>query len=116
MPLAEITVGKVLSTLLSAGIGATVASLATIAAFSNRVVLLEAQMVTPADVKIIIDEVTPWLRDKALIVDSIDRLEMAQKSTEDSVNELKVQQSRIEVEIENVGDNVQSILSHLEDR
>lgn len=114
MPIAELTVGKVLSTLLSAGIGATVASLATIAAFSNRMVLIEAQIMTPTDVKQIIDEVTPWLRDKALIVDSIDRLQISQKATEDSVNELKVQQSRIEVEIESVGEDVKRILDHLE--
>jgi len=113
MPVAGITIGNLISTTMSAGIGATIASLATIVTFSNRMVLLEEKTLNRSDIKLIIDETTPWLRDKQLVVEKLDVLEVQQSSTEIKVDYLSIQQSRIEVELENVGNDVKSILDVL---
>jgi hypothetical protein len=114
MPETMISMSKVVTLLIPVLLGATGGALATYVSFTNRINTLETSILNRAQVREIIEDITPWLRDKQAVLNKLEGLEDKQAATEVAVGKLTVQQSRVEVLLDKVGEDVQLILSRLE--
>lgn len=114
MAIENTMVTRVLSILLSVTVGSIIGSFATFVTFSERVTAMESKILSRDDIKDIINTVTPWVRDKEYISLTIERLDKRQTATEQNMIDLKVQQSRMVVLLDRVGEDVRTLVNKSE--
>jgi flagellar biosynthesis/type III secretory pathway chaperone len=95
--------------------GGLLSGLAVFSTFSTKVTAIESASVSRDEVKTMVEDLAPWLRDKGLVLQAIDRLEQRQLATETTVNSIMISQSRIEERVSAVGEDVRTILKQMQE-